>query len=129
MSVSFAQLSAIMGGGAVGAAARYMLTTKITAKLGSEFPYGTLTVNVLGSFTMGLLAMLIIERADISPLIKLAIFVGFLGSFTTFSTFSMETMNLLDHGHYTRALNNIVLSVGVSIAAVWLGLLLGKALN
>ena len=96
MSNTLSQILIVMFGGAFGAAARFILSTKVTEKYGSAFPYGTLTVNVIGSFIMGLLAILLVERLALDPLLKLGVFVGFLGAFTTFSTFSMETLNLFE---------------------------------
>ncbi len=129
MALSIAQVSIIMLGGALGALARFLLSTSITEKLGSGFPYGTLTVNVLGSFVMGFLAILLVERMGLDPLLRLGIFVGFLGAFTTFSTFSMETLNLFEQGLPLRALLNMFVSVTLSVLAVWLGVLLGKIIG
>lgn len=129
MSLTIAQISVIMLGGALGAIARFMVSNAVANKLGSHFPYGTLTVNVLGSFVMGLLALLLVERMQLDPLLRLGVFVGFLGAFTTFSTFSMETMNLFEQGQSLRALLNMFVSVLLSVFAVWLGVLLGKQLS
>ena len=129
MALSIAQVSVIIFGGGLGALARFLLSTKITEKLGSDFPYGTLTVNVLGSFVMGFLAILLVERMELDPLLRLGIFVGFLGAFTTFSTFSMETMNLLVQGLHLRALLNMFVSVTLSVLAVWLGFIIGKIIS
>jgi len=129
LSNSLAQIVVIMFGGAFGAAARFMLSTKITEKYGSTFPYGTLSVNVIGSFLMGLLAMILVERLALDPLLRLGIFVGFLGAFTTFSTFSMDTLSLFEQGHHLRAITNMFVSVLFSVLAVWLGVFIGKALN
>lgn len=126
MVVTGAQISVIMLGGALGAAARFLVSGTITEKFAGTFPYGTLTVNVLGSFIMGLLAMWLVERMGLDPLWRLAIFVGFLGAFTTFSTFSMETLNLFEEGLELRALLNMFVNVSLSVTAVWLGVLLGK---
>ena len=108
---------------------RFVVSSSITEKLGTSFPYGTLTVNVLGSFVMGFLAMFLVERMGLDPLLRLGIFVGFLGAFTTFSTFSMETMNLFEQGESVRALANMFLNVVLSVLAVWLGVMLGKQLG
>jgi len=129
LSLTIAQISVIMLGGALGAIARFMVSNAVANKLGSHFPYGTLTVNVLGSFVMGLLALLLVERMQLDPLLRLGVFVGFLGAFTTFSTFSMETMNLFEQGQSLRALLNMFVSVLLSVFAVWLGVLLGKQLS
>jgi len=129
LTLSFTQALAIMLGGSLGALMRFIVSGTITAKLGTSFPYGTLTVNVLGSFVMGFLAMFLVERMGLDPLLRLGIFVGFLGAFTTFSTFSMETMNLFEQGESVRALTNMFISVGLSVLAVWLGAVLGKQLG
>ncbi len=117
-----------MLGGGLGAISRYLVSTLVMDKLGDSFPYGTITVNVLGSFVMGFLAMWLVERLGLDPLLRLAIFVGFLGAFTTFSTFSMETLNLFEQGLQLKALLNMLLNVYFSVLAVWFGALLGKTI-
>lgn len=129
MTISSAQIMAIMLGGGLGAVARFIVSTTVANKLGSHFPFGTITVNVIGSFVMGFLAIWLIEKVGLDPLWRLAIFVGFLGAFTTFSTFSMDTLNLFEQGQYFRGLLNMLLSVSLSVLAVWLGVLLGKQIN
>ncbi len=129
MSNNLAQFSVIMFGGGLGALMRFLLSTKITEKFGNAFPYGTLSVNVIGSFIMGLLAMLLVERLELDPLLRLGIFVGFLGAFTTFSTFSMDTLNLFEQGNYFRAISNMFISVTLSVLAVWLGVIIGKSMS
>ena len=113
-------------GGALGAVLRYGASVSVYALLGRSFPYGTLFVNVSGSLLMGLLSVLMLERFNIGPEWRAAVLVGVLGSFTTFSTFSIETLNLLEQGDWVRAMSNIVLSVLVCLAAVWLGVLIGR---
>jgi len=127
MIITGAQVGVIMFGGALGAVARYVLSTTIMDKIGANFPYGTLLVNVLGSFLMGFLAMFLVERIGLDPLLRLGLFVGFLGAFTTFSTFSMETMNLFEQGYHVRALINMLVNVLFSVLAVWLGAILGNS--
>lgn len=126
MTITGLQILVIMLGGALGALLRFVLSSVITNKLGSTFPYGTLTVNVMGSFVMGLLAFLMVEKMQLDPLLRLGIFVGFLGAFTTFSTFSMETLNLFEQGKSLIALLNMFVSVTFSLLAVWLGVVVGK---
>lgn len=130
MALTGGQVVAIMFGGSLGALMRYLISTTvneiISGKLGVNFPFGTLVVNVLGSFVMGFLAMWLVEHFDLNPLLRLAIFVGFLGAFTTFSTFSMETLNLFESGLPLRALLNMMINVSFTVIAVWLGVLLGK---
>lgn len=107
---------------------RYATSLGVYSLLGRGFPYGTLFVNVSGSLLMGLLSIMMIERFNIGPEWRAGILVGLLGSFTTFSTFSIETLNLLEQGDMLRAFSNIVLSVIVCLAAVWLGIILGRQL-
>ena len=130
MVVTGGQVAAIMIGGSIGALMRYLVSTVVNEavadKLGMNFPLGTLAVNVLGSFAMGFLAVWLVENFGLNPLLRLAIFVGFLGAFTTFSTFSMETLNLFESGLPLRALLNMMINVSFTVIAVWLGVLLGK---
>jgi CrcB protein len=115
-------------GGAFGAVLRYGASLGTYALLGRGFPYGTLFVNVTGSLLMGLLSIVLLDRFNVGPEWRAAIMVGLLGSFTTFSAFSIETLNLLEQGDMLRALANIALSVIVCLAAVWLGVSLGRQL-
>jgi len=120
------QLLAIAAGGAIGSVLRYAVSTGVYSMLGRNFPYGTLAVNVAGSFLMGFLFILMVERLDMSGMWRMAILVGFLGAFTTFSTFSIETVNLLQGGDFTRALLNVVTSVAFCLVATWVGFRLGR---
>jgi len=123
------QIFAIALGGASGAVLRFLVSTGIYNWLGRGFPYGTLTVNIIGSFLIGLLTeALILERVAISLEFRSAILVGFLGSFTTFSTFSLETSYLIEQGHLIKATFNILISLCACIFAVWIGLLAGRTL-
>ena len=123
------QLLSVAIGGAVGALLRFFVSSGVYAWLGRGFPYGTLTVNVMGSFLIGLLTeALILQRVAISLEYRAAILVGLFGSFTTFSTFSLETFYLIEQGSYGKAGLNIVVSVGACLLAVWIGLLSGRML-
>lgn len=122
------QLLAIAGGGALGAVLRFLMSSHIYRLFGRDFPYGTLAVNILGSFLMGIFFIFIIERGMLSAEWRSIIIVGFLGAFTTFSTFSIETLTLLESGELSRAVLNIFLSVALCLAATWLGLLMGRQL-
>lgn len=108
-------------GGAFGAVSRYGTALGVYSVFGRSFPYGTLFVNVIGSFLMGILSIMLLDRFNIGPEWRAAILVGFLGAFTTFSTFSIETLNLLEQGDLVRALLNMLLSVSLCILAVWFG--------
>lgn len=122
------QLFAIAVGGAIGAVLRFGLSTSVYRWLGRDFPYGTLTVNVIGSLLIGFLATLFIDRLMLSVEWRTAILVGFIGAFTTFSTFSLETLALMENGEPLRALLNILLSVVLCLSATWIGLTLGRQL-
>jgi CrcB protein len=119
---------AVAAGGAVGAVMRFGVASSVTNWLGRGFPYGTLTVNVLGSLIMGLLYVLMLERLSVGPEWRAALQIGLLGAFTTFSSFSIETLVLIESGEVFRAVLNIVLSVSICLVAVWLGVTLGRQL-
>lgn len=122
------ELLVIMVGGATGALSRFWLANGVYAWLGRDFPWGTLVVNVLGSFTMGLLYVILLERGPLSVEWRALLLVGFLGAFTTFSSFSIETLVLIEQGYLARAFANIWLSVLACLVTCWLGLLLGRML-
>ena len=123
------QWAAIAGGGAVGALMRYWVSTAVYGWLGRGFPWGTLAVNVIGSFVMGLLTVLLIERLDSLPETRAFLLIGLLGAFTTFSTFSVETLMLIESGAWQRALANAVASVLVCVLAAAFGLFMGRQLG
>ncbi|MCU7931395.1 MAG: fluoride efflux transporter CrcB [Candidatus Thiodiazotropha sp. (ex Codakia rugifera)] len=122
------QLIAIASGGAIGALFRFWVANGVYGLLGRGFPYGTLVVNVLGSLVMGFLYVLLLERTTVSPELRGALLIGFLGAFTTFSTFSIETINLLEQAELLKAGLNILLSVTACVMACWFGLVLGRQL-
>lgn len=123
------QLIAIAFGGAFGAVLRFMVSTGVYQWLGRGFPYGTLTVNILGSFLIGLMTeALLLQRVAISMEFRSAILVGLFGAFTTFSTFSLETLYLIEQGNLVKACLNVLISVIGCVFAVWLGLLAGRTL-
>lgn len=104
---------AIAIGGTLGCWARYGMTNLVQAIYGNEFPFATLSINLLGSFMMGFLFIETLERLTISPVLRTGILTGGLGGFTTFSTFEMETLLLVEQGEPLRSLLYVVLSVGV----------------
>jgi CrcB protein len=119
-------LLAIAVGGALGAVMRYLASTSVYRMLGTDFPYGTLMVNVVGSLLMGFISILLLERLMLAEYWRAIIIIGFLGAFTTFSTFSMETFNLIQSGDMTKAFINIFFSVLLCLGATWLGVIAGR---
>ncbi len=121
--------AAVAVGGAAGALARWSVSSGIHRWLGRDFPWGTLTVNVAGSFAMGLLAVLLLDRFALGPVWRAGLLVGFLGAFTTFSTFALETVELAQGGLGVRALANIVASVTACVLAALIGVQLARHLG
>jgi CrcB protein len=122
------QTLSIAVGGALGALARFWLSSAVYAVWGRSFPYGTLAVNVLGSLLMGVLYVLLVERLVVASEWRNFWMVGLLGAFTTFSTFSLDTLHLLQQAAYLKALMNMLLSVVACVAAAYVGLILGRLL-
>jgi CrcB protein len=112
-------------GGAVGAALRYLISGWTYAILGTGFPWGTLVVNLIGSFLIGLLWQLFADAA-VSPNTRILILTGGLGAFTTFSTFALESLNLFRDGDIELGLANVLVSDLLGIALVFLGIIVGR---
>jgi CrcB protein len=110
-------------GGAIGSVARFLIAVWVAEALEETFPWGTLTVNVVGSFIIGFVAILtgpdgrLLVPADA----RIFVMVGLCGGFTTFSSFSLQTLLLLRDGDFMRAGLNVTVSVAACLAAVWLG--------
>ncbi len=117
---------AIAAGGAVGAISRYWMTGSVGQMLGYSFPFGTLSVNVLGSFLMGLFAILLTEKIPLDDSVRLGLITGMLGAFTTFSAFAMDTLGLMESGAMVKTLVYVMASVLVCIIAAWAGVFIAK---
>jgi CrcB protein len=123
---AFLTYSAIAIGGAIGACLRFAVGEWMLHLFGRAFPFGTLLVNILGSFVIGLLyGLLITEQIAPNPW-RIFIGIGVLGAFTTFSTFSMDTVLLLQQGDWQKAIANVVLNLVLCLTLAWLGLKLGS---
>ncbi len=118
-------------GSALGGMGRYWCSGLIARNVGETFPWGTVFVNVSGSFVIGFLATVLAAdgRWLVAADARAFLMIGICGGFTTFSTFSLETLNLMRDGEWSWAFGNVLLSVGVCMLAVWLGHIGAMALN
>ena len=110
-------------GGALGSVARYWMTNAVMVLTGPRFPWGTIVINIVGSFVIGFVAFLTtpVGRVPLSFDLRAFILVGICGGYTTFSAFSLQTLELARTGYWLGALGNIVLSIALCLAAVWAG--------
>lgn len=115
-------------GGAIGSVARYHLAGWVQARLGAQFPFGTLAVNVLGSFLLALLMFLGLRTEAISPTARIALSAGVMGGFTTYSTFNYETLSIAQDGAWALSALNVVATVAGCLCAGALGWSCGKLL-
>ena len=115
-------------GGTLGCWARYAQSNLVQAVFGRGFPVATLSINVIGSFLMGFLFIVTLERLMIPPSVRGGVLTGVLGGYTTFSTFEMETLLLAEDGEFLKAALYVVLSVGVGFAAAFGGAYIARNL-
>lgn len=116
----------VASGGAIGSVARYLVGILMARILGVAFPWGTLTVNVVGGLLMGLFIELLARRFEGSPELRLFVAIGILGGFTTFSSFSLDVVVLWQRGELGLALIYVIASVILSIGALFFGLWLAR---
>lgn len=114
-------------GGAIGASLRFCAVSAIFRIIGTGFPMGTMVVNVVGSFLMGIAAIALLERGNGATLVPF-VMVGILGGFTTFSAFSMDTIALFEKGKLAMAALYVFGSMGLSVMALFVGLLLARSI-
>lgn len=120
---SIQHLGLVLIGGGIGSICRYVATTLIGSIGGTVFPFGTLFVNLLGSFLMGFLMFFFLdEHFTLPETLRLFLAVGFLGGFTTFSSFSMESLLLLRGDSFFYAFANMAGNLLLGLLAVWLGI-------
>jgi CrcB protein len=115
-------------GGACGTAARYGVDVAAARWLGVDFPYGTLIVNVLGSFLIGVIQEVALSTSLVPETLRLVLAVGVMGGFTTYSAFSYGTLRLVELDAPAAAAANVLLTTGLCLGVCALGLLLGRAL-
>lgn len=114
-------------GGFLGANARFWLATWAAERFGATFPWGTLIINVSGSFLIGLILTYLSARVGLSVNYRLLLATGFLGAYTTFSTFTFESLTLLRDGSYLIGFANLLGSLALGLMAVFGGYLVGRA--
>jgi fluoride exporter len=121
----------IMIGSALGGAARYWCSGFVADRIGETFPWGTISVNVIGSFVIGFFATVTGPdgRFLVGTTARQFVMIGLCGGYTTFSSFSLQTLSLARDGEWARAGGNIGLSVALCLLAVWLGHVAAAALN
>ena len=115
-------------GGAIGSGARHLTNIGMGRLLGPNYPWSTLTVNVVGSFLMGFLAEMILRRFGGSPEMRTFLLTGILGGFTTFSAFALDIYGLVGRGDTATAVGYVVASVAISVLALYVGIALSKSL-
>lgn len=118
-------------GSALGGIARFWCSGLVGALIGETFPWGTLLINVIGSFVIGLFATLtgVDGRLLVGSLTRQFVMVGLCGGYTTFSSFSLQTLNLINDGEWLHAGANVVLSVVLCVIGVWVGHIMALAFN
>ncbi len=115
--------------GALGCLTRYWLSGWTYGLLGRSLPWGTLAVNLVGAFCIGLVMEFSIRSTLVPPTLRTGIAIGFLGGLTTFSTFSYETFRLLEEGDFLRAFTNVFISVLLCLALTWSGVMAARTLH
>jgi CrcB protein len=118
---------AVAAGGALGATARYLLDRFIEQRSFTVFPWSTLTVNVSGCFVVGLVIAALVDRHHLPTWLRVGLVVGVLGGYTTFSTFAQESLDLIEAEDFAAAFAYTLGSLGLGVAAVYLGAAIGRA--
>ncbi|NMB81152.1 MAG: fluoride efflux transporter CrcB [Ignavibacteria bacterium] len=116
----------VSAGAAIGGASRYWLSNFVYKFLPANFPYGTFTVNLIGSFLLGIIIYLLSDKGIISQNLRLFLTIGFCGGFTTFSTFSLETINLIRNAEFLFAALNVLLNVTLCLIATYIAYILAN---
>ena len=120
------QVLFIGAGGFLGAIARYLVDVWFVRTFGAAFPWGTIVVNATGSFVLGLLFALLVERSLVSADVRVPILVGFVGAYTTFSTYILDSWLLVEQGNWPLATVNLLGSIVIGLMALFAGMTLGR---
>ena len=115
-------------GGAIGSVTRYATSVWAAGRLGADFPYGTLIVNVVGCYIIGFFMVLVTERYIAQPYWRLLVTTGFLGGLTTFSSFSYESFALAQEGSLDLAFYNVIANILIGFFATWLGFITARVI-
>lgn len=113
----------------MGSIARFWLASYLGQRMGARFPYGTFFINVSGSFLIGFVMTLLAEKTHLDPFYVYLIPIGFIGGYTTFSTFEFELLRSFQEADYLIAAMNLVLSVVIGFAMVWMGTIAAKSIT
>jgi len=112
----------------VGANLRYLISRLAAREFGPVFPFGTLAINIVGSFIVGFFVIWTTERVLVDPRWRLLVVIGFCGSFTTFSSYAFETMSYFEHGQWTLMLTNVLSNNLLCLGGALAGMALARAL-
>jgi fluoride exporter len=113
-------------GGGLGSMLRFWVGGVVGGRMGTRFPYGTFLINCTASFLIGFIITLLAEKTHWSPNLRFLIPIGFIGGYSTFSTFEYETFRVFQEGELLIAFLNVILSIVVGFAAVWVGVIAGR---
>jgi fluoride exporter len=116
-------------GGGIGSMLRFWVSSYLGERIGTRFPSGTFAVNITGSFLIGLIVTLLTSKVNWDPNWRYLVPIGFIGGYTTFSAFEYETLRSMQDGRMLVASLNVILSVTLGFAAVWLGTVAGRSLE
>jgi len=116
-------------GGCLGSILRFWLGSYISGKMGTRFPYGTLVINITGSFLLGVVFALLTARTNWNPYWRYLIPIGFIGGYTTFSSFEYETLRMIQDGQMGLGLLYVATSVVIGFVAVWGGVIAGRVIG
>jgi fluoride exporter len=115
-------------GGCLGSILRFWVGSYIGGRMGTRFPYGTMVINITGSFLLGFVLAVLTARTQLSPSWRYLIPIGFIGGYTTFSSFEYETLRTIQDGQLGLGLLYVGLSVCIGFIAVWVGVITGSAI-
>ena len=119
-------LFAVFFGGGIGAVTRYLTGLLVMRNFHFNLPVATFLVNIIGSFIIGFLYIIFVDKQEINPALKFALTVGFCGGLTTFSTFSLEIFEMLKNAQFLNAFCYVLLSVIICVISVWIGVSCAK---